>query len=70
MVIGAADLPVDALAQRQIRAEMRAPGTLHDRPARSISISDNAGSEKIDADDGAIVEVARESYRKPGPVKS
>src|SRR6516225_6139429 len=70
MVIGAADLPVDALAQRQIGAEMRAPGVLHDRPARAISISDNSGSEKIDADDGPIVEVACQAHGKPGPVKS
>jgi hypothetical protein len=70
MVIGAADLPIDALTERQIGAEMRAPGTLHDRPARSISISDDAGSEKIDADDGPIIEVACQAHGKPGPMKA
>jgi hypothetical protein len=69
MVIAAADLPIDALTERQIGAEMRAPGTLHDRAAPGIPIRGDAGSEKIDADDGPIVEVACEADGKPGPVK-
>jgi hypothetical protein len=69
MVIGAADLPIDALAQRQIGAKMRAPSTVHDRPARPISIRDDADPEKIDADDGPIVEFACKADGKPGPVK-
>jgi hypothetical protein len=69
MVIGAADLSVDALTERQIGAEMRAPSTLHDRPAPSTPIGDDSGSKKIDADDGSIVEVACQANGKPGPVK-
>jgi hypothetical protein len=57
MVIGAADLPIDALTERQIGAEMRAPSTLHDRPAPSTPIGDDSGSKKIDADDGSIDDI-------------
>ena len=46
IVIGAADLPLDALTDRQIGAKTRAPGTLHNRPARSIAIRDNAVPRK------------------------
>ena len=45
MVIGAADLPIDALAERQIGAEMRAPRALDDCPAPSIPMRDDAASE-------------------------
>ena len=69
MVIGAADLTIDASPYRQIGAEMRAPRALHNRPARSISISDDAGFGKIDADDGPIIEVTCEAEGEPGPVK-
>ena len=68
-MVRAADLAFDELADRQVGPEMRAPGALHNRPARSMSISDDAGSKKIDPDDGPIIHVACEADGKPRPVK-
>jgi hypothetical protein len=68
VVVGAAQAAVDHLGERQVGAEMRAPGDLNRGLARRIAPGDDARAEEIPADRLAGHEIARQANRIPRPV--
>jgi hypothetical protein len=65
VVIGAAQPAIDHLPDREIGAEMRAPGALHHRLARRIAPRDDPRAEEIAADHVAGRQLARQADRVP-----
>ena len=65
VMIGAADLTIDNLADREVGPEMRAPGALHDRLSSGTAIDRDTCPEEVYTEDGAPSELAGTSNRKP-----
>jgi hypothetical protein len=69
-MIGAADLTIDNLADREVGSEMRAPGALHDRLSSGTAIDRDTCPEEVYTEDGAASELAGTSNRKPRLMKA
>src|SRR5215470_1709369 len=70
VMIGAADLPVDHLAHREIGTQVRAEGALHHGQAVGVAVDDHAGAEEVAAHHLPGHDLPGQGEREPGLMKA